>query len=46
MRSVVTCHLSGTLLGVTISLAPRYCTKLTMFLLWLVYISLYQVRPH
>ena len=37
---------SGTLLGVTITLVPGYATKLTMFLLWLVYISLYQVNVH
>ena len=35
--------LLGTGLGLTLALAPSLATKLPLALLWLVYISLYQV---
>ena len=33
----------GTILGLLITMFPQYMTKLNMFLLWLLYMSVYQV---
>ena len=35
--------LLGTVIGIVLTLQPQYITKLMLFLLWLAYISLYQV---
>ena len=37
--------LAGTLLSLLITVKPSYNIKMTTFLLWLLYLSLYQVSP-